>query len=153
MDFNSFEEIIQFAIKQEMQAVKFYQELADRETFKSSKKILEEFAEEERKHQRLLEEFSADTDTLVEYKYEWIPDIKRSNYQVDLEYRPGMDFIELLRLAMKREEKALRLYNLLAKKTDNEKCINLFKLLAQEEAKHKQAFETIYDEHMAAMGD
>ena len=31
--------------------------------------------------------------------------------------------------------------------------INLFKLLAQEEAKHKQTFETLYDDHMAQLGD
>jgi rubrerythrin len=58
-------------------------------------------------------------------------------------YEPGMDFAEILRLAMKREEKALRMYNTLASKTDNADCIKLFKLLAQEEAKHKQTFETL----------
>ena len=52
-----------------------------------------------------------------------------------------------------REEKALRLYNALATKTDDADCINLFKMLAQEEAKHKQTFETLYDDHMAQLGD
>ena len=58
-----------------------------------------------------------------------------------------------LRLAMKREEKALRLYNELAQKTDDEACIQVFKLLSQEEAKHKQFLETMYDDFMAAQGD
>jgi rubrerythrin len=153
MNFNSFEEILDFAIEREKQAVNFYQKLVDRETFPASKQTLAEFVEEERKHQVLLEAFKAGKRDFVEYDFEWIPDIKRSDYIVDMKYEPGMDFAEILRLAMKREEKALRLYNALSTKTDDADCIKLFKLLAQEEAKHKQTFETLYDDHMAQLGD
>ena len=142
MNFNSFEEILDFAIENEKRAVSFYQKLVDKETFPASKQTLAEFVEEERKHQVLLEEFKKGNRSVVEYEYVWIPDIKRSDY-----------FAEILRLAMKREEKALRLYNALATKTDDADCIKLFKMLAQEEAKHKQTFETLYDDHMAALGD
>ena len=153
MNFNSFEEILDFAIEREKQAVNFYQKLVDAETFPASKQTLTEFVEEEKKHHTLLEEFKKGNRSIVEYDWEWIPDIKRSDYLVDMKYEPGMDFAEILRLAMKREEKALRLYNALATKTDDADCIKLFKLLAQEEAKHKQTFETLYDDHMAKLGD
>jgi rubrerythrin len=153
MKFNSFEEILDFAIEREKQAVTFYQKLVDKETFPASKQTLAEFVGEERNHQTLLEAFKNGNRNLVEYDYEWIPDIKRSDYIVDMKYEPGMDFAEILRLAMKREEKALRLYNALATKTDDADCIKLFKMLAQEEAKHKQTFETLYDDHMARLGD
>ncbi|GAB6908453.1 Rubrerythrin [Desulfosarcina cetonica] len=153
MNFSSFEEILDFAIEREIQSVNFYQKLVDGEVFPASRNTLAEFVEEEKKHQHLLEDFKNGNRTVVEYKYEWIPDIKRSDYIVDMRYEPGMDFAEILRLAMKREEKALRLYNALATKTDNPDCIKLFKLLAQEEAKHKQTFETLYDDHMAKLGD
>jgi rubrerythrin len=153
MNFNSFEEILDFAIEREKQAVRFYQKLVERETFPASRQTLSEFVEEERKHQRLLEEFKAGNRSVVEYDYVWIPDIKRSDYIVDTEYEPGMDFAEILRLAMKREEKALKLYNTLATKTEDADCIKLFKILAQEEAKHKRTFEILYDDHMAKLGD
>jgi rubrerythrin len=153
MNFNSFEEILDFAIEREKQSVSFYQRLMERESFPASQKTLNELAEEEKKHQTLLEQFKAGKRTVVEYDYEWIPDIKRSDYLVDTHYEPGMDFVEILRLAMKREEKALRLYNVLAEKTDNADCIQLFKMLSQEEAKHKRLFETFYDDHMAKIGD
>jgi rubrerythrin len=153
MNFNSFEEILDFAIENEKRAVSFYQKLVDKETFPASKQTLAEFVEEEKKHQVLLEEFKKGNRSMVEYDYVWIPDIKRSDYIVDMKYEPGMDFAEILRLAMKREEKALRLYNALATKTDDADCIKLFKMLAQEEAKHKQTFETLYDDHMARLGD
>jgi rubrerythrin len=153
MNFNSFEEILDFAIEREKQAVSFYQKLVDKENFPASRNVLTEFVEEEKKHQQLLEDFKKGNRNIVEYNYQWIPDIKRSDYLVDMKYEPGMDFADILRLAMKREEKALRLYNTLATKTDDEACIKLFKLLAQEEAKHKRTFETLYDDHMAKLGD
>ena len=49
MNFNSFEEILDFAIEREKQAVAFYQKLVDKETFPASQKTLAEFVEEEKK--------------------------------------------------------------------------------------------------------
>ena len=70
-----------------------------------------------------------------------------------MEYEKGMHYTDILRLAMKKEEKALKLYNDLSKKADNENVIKLFKLLAQEEAKHKGYIEGLYDDYMAGQGD
>ena len=64
-----------------------------------------------------------------------------------------MPYSDILRLAMKREEKALRLYNELAEKTDEGSLTKVFHMLAQEEAKHKLALETLHDDHMAELGD
>ena len=55
--------------------------------------------------------------------------------------------------AMKREEKALSLYNQFQEQADTEAGKDLFKVLCQEEAKHKLALETMYDDYMAQMGD
>ena len=79
--------------------------------------------------------------------------MKRSNYMVSMEYEKGMHYTDILRLAMKREEKALKLYNDLQAKTQDESYLKLFKILAQEEAKHKRALETLYDDYMAEQGD
>jgi rubrerythrin len=91
--------------------------------------------------------------SLEDYKFKWITDIKRSDYLVDLEYEEGMPYNEILLLAMKREEKALKLYNQFLEQADTEEAKKLFKVLCQEEAKHKLALETIYDDYMAGMGD
>jgi rubrerythrin len=72
---------------------------------------------------------------------------------VDIEYEKGMHYTDILRLAMKREEKALKLYNELQTKTQDEAYLKLFKILAQEEAKHKRVLETMYDDYMAEQGD
>ena len=91
--------------------------------------------------------------SLQDYQLKWITDIKRSNYLIDLNYEKGMPYNEILLLAMKREEKALKLYNDFLEQADTDDSKKLFKVLCQEEAKHKLALETMYDDYMAAMGD
>lgn len=153
MDFNSIEEIINYAIKREKEAVEFYEEISKQEDFSGARETFEGFAKEERKHQAMLEDFSINKEKIAEYKLEWITDIKRSDYLVDIEYEKGMHYTDILRLAMKKEEKALKLYNDLMQKTDNENVMKLFKVLAQEEAKHKGFLEGLYDDYMAEQGD
>jgi rubrerythrin len=72
---------------------------------------------------------------------------------IDLQYQDGMSYPDILRLAMKREEQALKMYNELQKKTDNAGHIKVLKVLCQEEAKHKLFLETLYDDYMAEQGD
>lgn len=153
MNFNSIEEVLDYAIGKEKEAVEFYEGLSKRETFQAIKETFADFAKEEEKHVVLLENFSENKEQIRAYKFEWIPDMKRSDYMVDIVYQEDMVFDDVLRLAMKREEKALKLYNELAEKVDDEDMIKMFKILSQEEAKHKRALETIYDDHMAEQGD
>ena len=155
MKFESLTEILDFAIEKEIEATEFYSSLAQKESFSGADKMFEEFAEEEKKHQKLLEDFKEKgiTKSMEEYGLKWITDIKRSDYVVDLEYQPDMAYKEILMLAMKREEKALKLYNEFLDQADTKDSKKLFKILCQEEAKHKLALETMYDDYMAKMGD
>jgi len=153
MSFKSFGDIIEYAIEREKEAVAFYTDIAKTAPSANEQKILEAFAGEERKHQAMFEDFENNKAKLEGYKFSWIPDIKRSNYVVDMEYEEGMDYLDLLRLAMKREEKALQMYNELLEKTDDAELQKLFKMLCQEEAGHKLKLETIYDDYMAKQGD
>jgi len=152
MSDQSFEEIITFAIEKEKEAAAFYTELAKQTTFAGIREFLEEMAEEEKRHQSLLENVKVNKKELDEYTFDWVPDIKMSDYMVDLTYRNGMVYMDILRLGMKREEQALKLYNALQKKTTNTEHIKLFKMLSQEEAKHKLFLETQYDKEMAKQG-
>jgi rubrerythrin len=155
MKFENLEAIVDFAIEKEIEAAEFYSDISQKEHFSGSSKMFEEFAAEERKHQKLLENFKTQgvTASMEDYKLKWITDIKRSDYVVELEYQPGMAYNDILRLAMKREEKALKLYNDFLNQADTEDGKKLFKILCQEEAKHKLALETMYDDYMAQMGD
>lgn len=153
MPFKSFEEIVQFAKDKEKEAVEFYSGLAKDAVFSGAKETLEGFAKEEQKHYDMLENLGKAEKAPADYKFKWIPDIKRSNYLVDVDDPKDMGYADLLRLAMKREEKALKLYNELLERADKEELKNVFKMLCQEEAKHKLALETMYDDYMAEQGD
>jgi hypothetical protein len=75
----------------------FYQKLVDRETFPASRQTLAEFVVERRaKAPGAVGGVQEGNRSVVEYDYVWIPDIKRSDYIVDMKYEPGMDFAEIL---------------------------------------------------------
>jgi len=151
MSFETFEVIIRFAIEKEKEAVAFYSELSKEEQFSGIRETFASFAKEEQKHVEMLENFSRENNEL--YKIEKIPDLKRSDYLVEIKYEQGMSYPDILRLAVKREEKAVKLYSDFGNEAAKEEHKKLFQVLAQEESKHKLKLETIYDDYMAKMGD
>jgi rubrerythrin len=151
MEFKKFEDIVDFAIEKEKEAVFFYEEAAEAQSAADAKRMFVEFADEERRHVNMLQNISeAD---VSEYDFEWIPDIKRSNFLVDIPYEKDMAYKDMLHLAIKREEKALALYNDLLKNAEKPEFKQVFKMLCQEEASHKLKLESLFDDYMAEMGD
>ena len=149
MNFESVDDILAYAIGKEEEAVQFYTDLAGKEKFKAVKETFEGFAKEEEKHVKLLTNLKTDKGKVEAYELEAIPDLKISDYLVETEYKEGMFMQDILRIAMKREEVAVKLYNDLAGKTDNAEVKKVLGLLAQEEAKHKLGLETMYDDFLA----
>ena len=111
--------------------------------------MFESFAKEEEKHVTLLSDISGNKGQIDSYEFKKIPDLKISNYMVDVEYKQGMPMPEILKIAMKREEKAVKLYSMLAEQTDNEDVKKVMLILVQEESKHKLGLETMYDDYLA----
>lgn len=155
MEFKSLDDIIDFAIAREHEAAAFYRSVCERERLEDKKQLFLDFASEEDKHATLLEALKSGDDPadLGEYSWKWIIDIKRSNYTVDVEYHPNMDYREILLLAAQKEEKALAFYNECLRGAHNEEAKRVFKMLCQEEAKHKLVLEGMLDDFMAGMGD
>lgn len=153
MTFKSIDEILGFAIDKEKEAVTFYNDLSKKESTKDLTKTFKELAQEEAKHVKLLTNISKNKNVIDAYELKKIPDLKISDYLVEKEYTEGMPMQDILVLAMKREEMSVKLYTNLAMGTVDEECVKLFKLLAQEETKHKLTFETIYDNDLAGQGN
>lgn len=149
MNFGSVDEILNFAIDREKEAVAFYAKLADEATRASLKETFVGFSKEEQKHVALLSDISGNKDKIEAYEFKTITDLKISDYMVEMEYEEGMPMPEILKLAMKREEKAVKLYNTLADQTDDADAKKVFQILVQEESKHKLGLETMYDDYLA----
>ncbi|NDY73663.1 rubrerythrin [Desulfobacter hydrogenophilus] len=151
MKFKSVDEILEFAIDRENAAVALYTSCAQEATSKELKQTFLAFAKEEEKHAAMLSDISGNKAKIDSYEFKKIPDLKISDYMVDSVYEKGMPMPDVLKLAMKNEEKAVKLYQLLADQTDNSDAKKLFLLLAQEESKHKLGLESMYDDYLADM--
>jgi len=149
MNFGSVDEILTFAIDREKEAVEFYASLAEQATRDSLKQTFASFSKEEEKHVSLLSDISGNKDKIDTYEFKPVTDLKISDYMVEKEYEEGMPMPEILKLAMKREEKAVKLYSSLAGQTDNADAKKVFEILVQEESKHKLALESMYDDYLA----
>ena len=146
IQWNSANEILDFAIKNEEEAAKFYTDLATKMESASMRKVFEDFAREEQQHKAKL--LGVKQSGKMEPVTRYILDLKIGDYLVDAEPGPDMDYQQALILAMKQEKAAFKLYTDLAAGTADPDLRGLLLTLAQEEAKHKLRFEIEYDEHI-----
>ena len=153
MNFKSIDEILDYAIDKEKEAVAFYNDLSKKESISALAKTFKELAQEEAKHVKLLTNISKNQSAISSYELKKVTDLKVSDYLVEMEYTEGMLMQDILVLAMKREEMAVKLYTNLAMGAVDQESAKLFKLLAQEEAKHKLTFERLYDDDLAGQGN
>jgi rubrerythrin len=148
MEFGSVDEIISFATDREKEAVEFYTDLAKQATVASLKETFEKFALEEEKHVELMADIGGNKEKIDSYEFKKIPDLKISDYMVEIDYQEGMPMPQILKLAMKREENAVKLYTIMAEQTNNEDVKKVFNILIQEESKHKLFLESMYDDYL-----
>jgi rubrerythrin len=146
LQFETLEEILDFAISKENEANIFYTNLSKMTLRPEIKTVFANFALEELGHRKRLEAVKRG-----DYKLPplgTVLDLKIADYTVAEDENPEMAYQDSLILAMKREEASFRLYTDLAKITPDEKSRGLFLSLAQEEARHKLRFETEYDQYV-----
>ncbi|MBN2682748.1 MAG: ferritin family protein [Bacteroidales bacterium] len=143
-DFKNINDILDFAIQNEQNAVDFYNSLATNARTADMKQTFEQFAREEIAHKARLTKIKEEG--IFDMSSETISTLNISDYLVRTEAKPDMSYEEALVLAMKREKAAFKLYSKLAEKAPNENLKNIFKALAMEESKHKLRFEIEYDE-------
>lgn len=148
MEFETFDDIITYALEKEREAAEFYENAKNEENVSAMKEALEEFSREEKEHCVMLEKISKNTEELRQYELKSIPDLKISDYMTEIQYTPGMPYQDLLSVAMKREEQAYKFYSHMAEKTTNEELVRVFTILANEEKKHKNILETQYDDYL-----
>jgi rubrerythrin len=146
MDLNNFNEVITFAIRKEAEAYNLYIAYGQKVKDPAAKAMFSELAQEEQRHREILE--GVEKGDVAKYKLEKIPDMKISEFIDDEKFSPEMDFASALRLAIKREESAYKMYHHLAEGTDEPELNRLFSVLAQEESKHKLRLEDQYDENV-----
>ena len=124
-NFKSVDEILDFAIDQEQEAIDFYSELADKAKRNDIKKIYLEFVKEEMGHKAKLIKVK-EKKSLIELPDSMVTDLKISDYLVPVKASPEMTYQEALIVVMNKEKAAYKLYTSLAKMAPTEETKNLF---------------------------
>jgi len=144
--FSNVDDILDFAIRGEQEAVDFYSDLAAKSKNEQIKKVFLEFAGEEMKHKSRL--LGIKEDKNLHLSGETVRDMKIADYLVDIVPKPDMTYSDALILAMKKEKKAFQLYSFLSEQTTDPLMKGLFHTLSLEESRHKLRFEIEYDEYI-----
>ncbi len=148
MKFNSVDEILDFAIKNEEEAYRFYISLANK-TRHSLKSTFEDFAKEEVKHKEMLLKIKEGGELKpVEGKILDLKILETLKEDKNIDDYDKLEYEDALKIAMKKEKETFLFYTKLAEQMENENLKNVFLRLAQEEAKHKLRFEIAYDEYI-----
>jgi len=143
---NSVNEILDFAIQNEEEAAQFYTDLSEKMSRTSMRGIFLGFAQEEKGHKAKLLKIKSSGD--LEPSKKEVMDLKIGDYLVDVDPDADLTYQKALILAMKKEKAAFKLYTDMAQATQDPAIKDLFLMLAQEEAKHKLRFELEYDDEV-----
>ena len=146
-NFDSINDVLDFAIEQEQVAVDFYSELSKNTENKEVKDIFLDFVKEEMGHKIKLQKIKKEgifNNEVIDN----ISDLKISDYLEAVKPTPNMTYRDALVVAMQRERAAFKLYISLSNMAPTEALKSTFRSLAAEEAEHKLQFETDYDEYV-----
>jgi rubrerythrin len=142
---DKFNDIIDFAVEREKEAVQFYQDLQNMIKFQDKQELLKEFEAMEKSHIVILENIRKNIAQTVDEPPTRVENLSISDYLLEVQPTADMSYQDILIAAMKREEKAHNLYSDLANESADGEIKNLFLRLANEESKHKLYFEKLYD--------
>ncbi|HOZ00949.1 MAG TPA: ferritin family protein [Candidatus Syntrophosphaera sp.] len=148
MTVKDFNEILDFAVAREQEAVRFYRDLQQEAKFQSQLDMLKDLEAMEMGHIVVIENIRQKG--VSEADIPKVPNLQISEYisadvdNLDLTYQ------NILIKAMKREENSFKLYSEMSAKFPDSELSTLFRKLAADEAKHKLLFEKLYDDWISA---
>ncbi|GAB6145212.1 ferritin-like domain-containing protein [Desulfocicer niacini] len=141
---NTYEGIINYAIGKEIEAENFYKEVAAKTTKDFLKEMFTAFADEEKKHQKILNNVLKNKIIGSHFKASSDYGISKTVEKPDVS--DGMTLADAFAIAMKNEEEAMNMYLKLAADCDSADARKIFQDLAAMEKGHKFKMETAYTE-------
>ncbi len=147
------ERALEMAINKEKMTYNFYLEAVEIVDEPGIKGFLQELAQAEIGHRKLLEGFLEridELDTTIMERAEEIGDVTDlgiGKYMVDAKLTAESTIVDAMTIAMKREEKAVELFTYLKSVVVDDKLVGLFETLRLEEVKHLRDLEAMYEDH------
>jgi rubrerythrin len=146
MEFNTFEDVLDFAILQEKAAQQFYSDLEEKVTNDDVRLFYKTLIQEEHLHELKLRELKRFGYELVEPDMETL---KESGYLDAMPVSPEISFVDAVRYAIKKERSARMLYHTLGEMCKRDELRDLFEELAEQEDSHAKYFKAEYGDLLA----
>ena len=140
--------VFDYAMKMEMDGKSFYEKLAGESEVEGLRNIFKQLAKDEQKHYEIFQAMKGQTQTMAMEETTVLDDSKNV-FEDLLAKKEGMGpiagDIDGYHHAMKLEADSFRLYEDAASKEDNQDVKALLLRIAEEEHKHFEVLENIYD--------
>lgn len=143
------EEVLRQAIRFEEESYDLYSNAAHKTNLSDARAMLEDLAQQELEHKRRLQKLREEglTEIAAGVDTAQATDLKLAEYlQAPSELDEEADLQDVLLVAMQREKSTREFYLKLAALTDEGPAQALFDLLAEEELKHKNRVESLYEQ-------
>jgi rubrerythrin len=137
--------LLDFAIREERQANALYLRAAEMIADKGARTLLLDMAAMEKGHERKLADFREGRLPALKGVGK-VRDLKIGDYLVDVKLRLNSTIQEVLIFAIKGEMKSQSLYSDMAAVLSDPVRQEFMKALSEEELKHKNDLETLYDD-------
>ncbi|MBF0210745.1 MAG: ferritin family protein [Desulfamplus sp.] len=137
-----YKEIIDYAIEREIEAETFYKEIAQKVSKPILKEMFSNFAAEENKHQQILKGVAENREAQLNFKSS--SDYGISESVVKPQVSDDMTLADVFAIAMKNEERAMKMYQYLANDSSSDSVKQIFQELATMEQGHKFKMEQSY---------
>ena len=143
---DSIEAILDFAIEREREAQSTYYSYARDTERRGFSQLLLSMAEMEKEHERKLVALKQGANLAGLFTPPKAEDLGLTEMLVEVPFAPDMDYGDFLILVIRKEGEAEDLYRKLEGLTDSGDVKNMFRLLADEERKHKNWAQERYDQ-------
>jgi rubrerythrin len=139
-------ELLDTAIYREIASQAFYIAGQSRTGDPGAQALMKELAEEERKHSQWLKDFKGKGLTEQDWHQEQVPNLMIGEYLTGGYTLEGAGLQDTLLFAVKREQQAVEFYSKMTGLMRNETARQLCEKMVNEEMKHKQKLEKLYDD-------
>lgn len=142
MKIDEFKKILLNAIDKEVESYTFYTAASEKVTDKALKSVFKELAEQETMHRKTLQEYLMGAKKVL--KFDEVKDYHLSDMIESPALTTEMKPLDGLKLAIKKEEEAMQMYEKLAAASADADQKKIFEELATMELGHKRRLEDIY---------
>jgi rubrerythrin len=145
------EKALEMGAEMELESYNLYTKTAAKAKYPGAKKLLEEIAEDEKRHREYFLKGLEDPENLKmrTIKME-IPDLKITDQLVKVPLDPRADYPQILIFSAQREKATHDFYVQIARKFKNTEMGKIFNNFATEELYHKYLLEKEYDDVVLA---